>query len=91
MVCNNCFEAHVHTFFHVCEQAWYMGKDQYVPASSYDGFMNAAIALSSHGAAEWWKNAKPTYAEDFVHMIDELRSKELDVPNFFQLTCIETK
>ena len=74
------FETYMHRYFHVCEQAWYMGRNKYVPAGSYDAFMDAAVALSSHGAAEWWSNAKPTFAKDFVAMIDRKRTESPDLP-----------
>jgi len=74
------FDAFVHRYFHICEQAWYMGRDRYIPAGSYDAFMDAAVAMSSHGAQVWWKNAQPTFAKDFVAMIDERRSTGPDVP-----------
>ena len=74
------FETYMHSYFHICEQAWYMGRNRYVPAGSYDAFMNAAVALSSHGALRWWQNAKPTFADDFVAMIDERRASTPELP-----------
>lgn len=37
----------LHEYLHICEQAFYMGRDKYVPAGSYDAFMAAAASFIS--------------------------------------------
>lgn len=70
------FETCLNGYFQLCEQAHYMGRDKYLPAGTYDGFMIGAVAVTSHGGEEWWKNAKVNYAKDFVDMIDQLRKEQ---------------
>lgn len=74
------FEVFMHKYFHICEQAWYMGRDKYVPIGSYDAFMDTTVILSSHGAQDWWKNSKPAFAKDFVEMVDARRAESPEPP-----------
>lgn len=71
----------LHEYLHICEQAFYMGRDKYLPAGSYDAFMNAAASfISPPGIHSWWELSKiGGYAQDFVKVIEGLRDQS-DVP-----------
>jgi hypothetical protein len=67
----------LHEYLHICEQAFYMGRDKYVPAGSYDAFMAAAASfISPPGIRAWWERSRVGgYAQDFVADIEALRDQ----------------
>lgn len=74
------FEVIARQYFHICEQAFYMGRDKYVPAGSYDAFMGGAVTMTTHGGATWWKQAKESSAPEFGELIDRYRGQMDEIP-----------
>lgn len=74
------FDIFLHEYLHICEQAFYMGKDRYLPAGAYDAFMNAgAVFIGPPGARSWWQHSRVGgYALDFVELIEALRDEQGD-------------
>ncbi len=79
------FDSFLHRYLHICEQAAYMGRGKFIPQGSYDAFMFAAVAMTSHGAREWWNESKLTYAADFVTMIEKVREQHPDISPIWEL------
>lgn len=71
------FDGFLHEYIHICEQAFYMGRDKYVPAGSYDAFMFAAACfIGPPGARSWWELSRVGgYAQDFVEEIEGIRDE----------------
>ncbi len=76
------FDSFFYEYIHICEQVFYMGRDKYVPAGSYDAFMFAAASfISSPGARQWWEVSRVGgYAADFVQIIEEMRDGKTEIP-----------
>ncbi|MAD07989.1 MAG: hypothetical protein CMP86_11325 [Gammaproteobacteria bacterium] len=71
----------------LAEQAWYMRRDGYINAASYDGFENLCLAMfATEGGQAVWPSLKASWGRDASeHFEKRLLESAADSPKLYDL------
>ncbi len=80
------FDTWAFDYLLLTEQVLYMHDDEFVNASSREGFENLALSiLSTPGGAQWWQRIQRVWNQDHVAHMNRLLQERHEIPRFDDL------